>query len=675
MRLPSWLGGGLRSLREGMRYHGIWAPGVRLLQNLPFRGKAVLMVLFLLLPVSYLTVLVWSDGRARSLELERAGSALEVYGKVSAESRRFFELQRQVFHKEFGAVDAARLKAAVDAEADAHAQTEAVLTRLADADVGRELSAVMEAARTSRKAALAMISDTRGAEGGMPSPRQEAMNHHVHRLVQLSQAAVFAGRIDVLGDLTLQSLARGGLEPLPDLDSGVRHAAGIGVRVLSGGDDAGLQADRLLRALSSVSTLQSNLALYLHPAIRSGALDSAEVQATVQALHVFEGRLQQVAVEVRAGRAATGATTRDAVAPLADTTLRALQQLHDHVIESASKSLQLVVDQQGRAFREGLLVIAFGLLGSGYFMVCMNKVVGGGLRELRNRVDAMARGDLKPKPDGRGRDEVGQALTALGQSVRQMATLFEAVTQGVAAVSHASREVAHGNSGLSGRTNEIRSSISGVGDRARSFMEAMNACGEEVERAAEHMHSVRGDAQRTRKAMAALQARMEALQSKTREIRRVVGMVENVAYQTRLLSLNASVEAARAGPAGKGFGVVAQEVRELARRSEDAAQKINDIVAGSIADIDESGSLTERVGASVRSTDERIAQVNTIMSEIVQLTHAGRNQSQEVVTITREVENAADGNARLVEQLAHASGDLRQQGDNLKRSVKHFVFG
>jgi methyl-accepting chemotaxis protein len=205
-------------------------------------------------------------------------------------------------------------------------------------------------------------------------------------------------------------------------------------------------------------------------------------------------------------------------------------------------------------------------------------------------------------------------------------------------------------------------------------MEAMNRCGDEVERIAEHMRDVRADAQRSRKAMGELQSRMLSLQTKSREIGRVVMLVESVAHQTRLLSLNASVEAARAGAAGKGFAVVAQEVRDLARRSEAAARKIAEIVEASVADIQEGGLLTQRVGESVRLTDERVTEVSAIMGDIVQLTHTGRDQSHEVVGITRSVEESAGGNARMVDQLAHASADLRVHGYNLKRSMQHFVF-
>jgi methyl-accepting chemotaxis protein len=151
--------------------------------------------------------------------------------------------------------------------------------------------------------------------------------------------------------------------------------------------------------------------------------------------------------------------------------------------------------------------------------------------------------------------------------------------------------------------------------------------------------------------------------------------MEAVAYQTKLLSLNASVEAARAGGAGKGFAVVAQEVRALAQRSEDAARSIHDIISSSITEIEEGGLMTDRASEAVGRTDELIQTVDRIMGDIVRLTRDGMSQSQEVLGITRQVEESVGGNARLVDQLSQASGALRTQGDNLKRSVQHFVLG
>jgi methyl-accepting chemotaxis protein len=152
-------------------------------------------------------------------------------------------------------------------------------------------------------------------------------------------------------------------------------------------------------------------------------------------------------------------------------------------------------------------------------------------------------------------------------------------------------------------------------------------------------------------------------------------MMETVTFQTKLLSLNASVEAARAGEAGKGFAVVAQEVRALAERSEKAAGKIRDIVAASVSDIEEGSVLATRANTAVQQTDEQIQAVNALMADVVRLTREGMQESQAVLGIARTVEAAVSGNVQLIDQLSGAAGSLRDQGDALRRSVRHFVLG
>lgn len=114
-----------------------------------------------------------------------------------------------------------------------------------------------------------------------------------------------------------------------------------------------------------------------------------------------------------------------------------------------------------------LLVLGLGSVA--YLLVCMNKVVGGGLRELGQRVDALAQGDLSDKPEARGRDEVGEAMSRCGPRSAACRRSSRRSRKVSLRCPHASREVATGNAGLTGRTGDIRRSIGEVGERARSF--------------------------------------------------------------------------------------------------------------------------------------------------------------------------------------------------------------
>ncbi len=679
-RSPRRLGEGLRhaaaTLREGVRYHGLWSPGVRVLQNLQFRHKGWLLLALVLVPMAYLTSLEWRRNHDDSTAWARSDEAMTLYVASMRASDQVAELERAMFLVELGQGDAAGIRRALADEDQGFAALQAQVN--AAERVAASVHGHVGAAATLREQMRRLALDESPGQGTTPPPRYRAaraFDQQLNRVrLTLLRLAGLAARNDELNT----ALFRGALEPLPALEGDLRHLSRAGSRVYSGADRAAI-GRRLADYLAEMRLREEQAVLELEPALGAGWVDqdlAREAHGRVQLFAEQAARLVRASMTAESERDVTLAVGVDAAGlrQSAEVATQALRRLHDAALARSSANVHALHEAAESQARWAVLLLVLGLSSVVYLMICMNKVVGGGLRELCSRVDALAAGDLSDKPPAWGRDEVGHALNALAHSVRRMSSLFEAVTQGVAAVSHASREVASGNAGLSGRTSDIRQSIGEVSERAQGFMDAMSACSTEVERIAEHMRDVRADAHRSRKAMDSLQDRMNGLQQKSREITRVVSLVEVISHQTRLLSLNASVEAARAGAAGKGFAVVAQEVRDLARRSEAAARKIYDIVNASVAEIEQGGILTERVGESVRNTDERIAQVSNIVTDIVGLTRSGHSQSREVVHIAHDVAESVNGNARMVDQLAHASEDLRAQGDHLKRSMQHFVF-
>jgi hypothetical protein len=207
-----------------------------------------------------------------------------------------------------------------------------------------------------------------------------------------------------------------------------------------------------------------------------------------------------------------------------------------------------------------------------------------------------------------------------------MSELFEAVTQGVAAVSHASREVAIGNAGLSGRTGSIRGSIEDVSQKAQSFSNAMDDCGYEVQQAAEHARAMRADAQRSRKAISGLRDRMHAADPQQRDP--PGGRPGSSRWPTRPASLNASIEVrgpaapARASPWWpRRFGCSPSAARMRPTGSNRSCARRQDI--------EEGGLMTDRAVEAVRQTDEKVDAVNRIMDEIVRLTRDSLLESQD----------------------------------------------
>jgi methyl-accepting chemotaxis protein len=664
-----------------MRTHGIWSPGVRLLRDLSIGRKALLITVAMTLPVVMLGGTLLSYWLAQRQAQDDALHGMRAYQALAELGLSVAELPRQAVLHDLGGSDAA-LERAMANERDRHARLDMALQAAAVGNEARQAlfdPARKALARTREPWLAALQAKVSPDDTAAVAQRSLALREHLRQLDTLRADAGLQWNVRIDAEAHHRALRTGlvelGLRLLPNLG----HMAENGLLSWRGA-----WAPRHTSALHSL-VVEAKLLMEMTRGEREylRAMDMLDAGAMDDRLREVQAFLADVQ---RLGTVAPVQSNEDAVSmgmgldrasfdQRAVAAMRAAAELQDMGLQGLNRGLSQTRLEQNRALMVGLAVVGlvFGL--GTYLLVCSYKVMAGGLATLGSQLEELGRGNLSIRPRGLGKDEFGQALTTLGRSAEQMSHLFEAVTHGVAAVSHASREVATGNAGLASRTGEIRGAIGDVAERAQCFSGAMDACGAQVEQAAEHVHAMRAEAQRSRKAMGSLRERMRALQGKSGEIAQVVRMMETVAFQTKLLSLNASVEAARAGQAGKGFAVVAQEVRALARRSEESARKIQSIIGGSLTEIDEGNLVAERLGDAVGHTDAQIQAVGLIMGDIVRLTREGMTQSQEVLRITRQVEESVGGNARLVEQLSSASGGLRNQGDALKRSVNHFVLG
>ncbi|MGY0194163.1 methyl-accepting chemotaxis protein [Leptothrix sp. BB-4] len=307
-----------------------------------------------------------------------------------------------------------------------------------------------------------------------------------------------------------------------------------------------------------------------------------------------------------------------------------------------------------------------------YMLMSFYRVTHGGLAHLKEQVGRMATGDLSMRPQPWGRDEVAHAMHSLGQSLGRLADLFAVVRQGVAASSHASREIAAGNHDLARRTADAAAAIDQVLAGVGQYIEQLDASGLRVDEAEAVVQRMRLDAAHARHQMAQLDARMQALQQRSREIVEIVALIDNLAFRTNILALNASIEAAKAGEAGRGFAVVAQEVRSLAGRSAESARRIGEIISGSTDDIAQGHVLAGEASQALRQTDSQVSRIHDEMQQIVALTRAGQNSSQEILAELRRLGELTQENHRLVDQMATASNALSAEGDRLDDTVAGF---
>jgi len=173
--------------------------------------------------------------------------------------------------------------------------------------------------------------------------------------------------------------------------------------------------------------------------------------------------------------------------------------------------------------------------------------------------------------------------------------------------------------------------------------------------------------------------KMEQLITATRNIDQsssqigsIIKTIEDIAFQTNILALNAAVEAARAGTAGKGFSVVADEVRSLAGKSADAAGSTSTLIGRSLQDVKTGTESTNHAISAMKVIGDCIQSIKTLMDDIAL---ASVHQSEMIASIEnriKEVSKVTEENSDAAEEIAAISNELSDQAKTLNRLISQF---
>jgi len=166
---------------------------------------------------------------------------------------------------------------------------------------------------------------------------------------------------------------------------------------------------------------------------------------------------------------------------------------------------------------------------------------------------------------------------------------------------------------------------------------------------------------------------MKEINDSTNEIKAVVKIIDDISFQINLLALNANVEAARAGKYGKGFGVVAEEVRNLAGRSANATVETNAKMEETVKKII---TVSETTEATVTKFQAILSKVEEISSGLNQMNESGKQEAQRVVEVNaalNDISTVTQGNSAAAEESASAAEELKSQADQLEGQISRFT--
>ena len=629
------------------RYHGLWAPGVRLFRRLHFQAKALILSAMFVIPIALLSWQYFGD--KQSMIDFTAGERDGV-----AALKDFVTVQHALVEVRAAQVaEADRMAGASDTLAQARSRTDQALQTMRQnlqdrqdpLSLGPQLDALISAWQT-------------GKAGDNPEVRAAARK----LLTQIGDDSGLVLDPDLDSFYLMKALVFNLPKALDDIGSiwawgtHATLAAGLGEERERQWPtwEVGFQDSRDEVHTSFARSIQGNAGL--KSKLDPEALKSAQALLQQGRQAVFGSGGVDTASFQQQGREAAAE-----VAALSHTLMPMLDDL------LAQREARLQSAKWGTA-----VVLVLSLMVAWYLFMSFRKVLEGGLDEVAFHIDAMRDGDLTTDPRAWGQDEAARLMHTLKDMQTSLRHLVSDVRQAADTIVHASQEIASGSSDLAQRTSQSASEL----EQSASAMETVSSTVQQTAQSASQASALAQTnataASRGGHIIGSVIDTMSEIQASSRQINEIVGTIDGIAFQTNILALNAAVEAARAGEQGRGFAVVASEVRALAQRTSTAAREVKRLIEDSVAKVEAGDVVVRQAGDSMQDIVAQAQRVNDLLAEIATGAHSQAKGVQQTALAVQNLDGATQQNAALVEETAASAESLRDQAHRLAQGVAVF---
>jgi methyl-accepting chemotaxis protein len=283
--------------------------------------------------------------------------------------------------------------------------------------------------------------------------------------------------------------------------------------------------------------------------------------------------------------------------------------------------------------------------------------------DLINRLDqAFSRDYEKPRGD----------FNATADSLRNaMRTIAEA-TDGISA---GSDQIAAASDDFSRRTEQQAASLEETAAALNLITDTVKTTAAGAQEAGNIVAGTRDAAEMSGQIVRRGVEAMDRIRGSSRKITNIIGVIDEIAFQTNPLALNAGVEAARAGDAGRGVAVVASEVRALAQRSAEAAKEIKVLISDSNVQVEGGVDLVDRAGTALKDIIAKVAEMDVLVRKISASSQDQATSLAEINTAVVQMDQAVQQNAAMVEESTAAAHSLKSETQGLSAMVGKFQIG
>ncbi|MGC4087070.1 MAG: methyl-accepting chemotaxis protein [Polyangiaceae bacterium] len=297
------------------------------------------------------------------------------------------------------------------------------------------------------------------------------------------------------------------------------------------------------------------------------------------------------------------------------------------------------------------------------------------VREALHVVEALAKGDLTAEMQGEYQGEFGALRDELNGSLGTLCDMVQKIHGSASAIRSAASDISEGNSNLNKRTQEQSSALEETASSLEQMTATVKQNAANATQANQLAAGARDSAEKGGQVVGSAVSAMGAITESSKKVADIIGVIEQIAFQTNMLALNAAVEAARAGDQGRGFAVVAAEVRNLAQRSAAAAKEIKSLIQDSQEKVEQGSKLVTRSGETLQEIVTAVKKVSDIVGEINAASDEQASGIDQINAAVAQMDKSTQQNAAMVEQAAAAAESMSDQASSLSELVDFFDTG